>query len=63
VARFLAVYAEEGVAVRQERVAGRVEAQEHLPENPAGEGGADTEYEVEGDAGPVANAGKDESAN
>jgi hypothetical protein len=63
VARFLAVYAEEGVAVRQERVTGRVEAQEHLPENPAGEGGADTEYNIEGDAGPVANAGKDKSAN
>lgn len=58
---FLAVYTEEGIAVRQERVSGRVESQEHTPQNPAREGSSDTEDQVEGYTGTVADTGKDES--
>lgn len=60
-AGLLAVHTEESITIRQERVAGRVEAQEYSPQDPTGEGGSDTEDEVESDTGTVANTSKDES--
>lgn len=60
-AGLLAVHTEEGVAIRQKGVSRRVEAQEYCPQNPTRKGSADTEEEVERDAGTVANTGKDET--
>lgn len=61
VARAFAEEAEEGVAVTHHGVARRIEIEVDFPDGPAGEGGEDSEDQVQCHTGAVSDTGEDEA--